>query len=351
MTGRTGSSRKGVGQRRGRAAKAHPPPTAGNASGTSRGPLVLASELPVLTAHAKLHLEVPRGALPSEADKITRAFEWYSMWKRVQGRNSPEAAKRDWCATVAKQARELRLALGHLVDASTSNAAHFRDGMQVLGDHWPDGESDGVAAFQLERAAWRIDPERMRAARLEGDNGVRTAWWHFMGERMPAALFMLEVIAQHGADAYAAGVKHGGRDSEHARRKLFCELAGSYKRLFGALPSISQANAPDEGGRCFIPSDPAMAWFGELFRTVQRRARKLGRWPGAPATIPDDDLDPEYRVIVDLAEWALSKGGGSDALASAIRGGATGWLNRPAPEPHDPTFEPTSLDEILNGRS
>ncbi len=350
MTGRTGSSRKGVGHHRGRAAKAHPPPTAGNANGISRGPLVLASELSTLASHARLPLALPLDALPTEAGTITEAFELYSVWKRVQGRASPEAAKRDWCAAVARQAHELRLALGHLADANTNNAAQFRDGMQILCDHWPIGKSDGGAASRIERAAWRIEPRRMQAARLRGDDGVRTAWWHFMGERMPAALLMLEVIAQHSADAYAAGVKHGGRDRDHARRSLFCQLAGSYERLFGTLPSISQANAPDEGERYFIPTGPAMAWFGELFRVVQKRARELGRWPGAPATIPDSDLDPDYRVIVDLAEWASSKGGGSDALADAIRGGATGWLKRPAPEPHDPTFEPTSLDEILNSR-
>lgn len=350
MTGRTGSSRKGVGQRRGRAAKAHPPPTAGNADAISRGPLVLASELSTLAGHARLRLVLPLDALPAEADAITGLFEWYSVWKRVQGRASPEAAKRDWCAAGARQAHELRLALGRLADANTSNAVHFRDGMQILGDHWPAGRSDGGAASQLERAAWRIEPSRMQAARLKGDDGVRTAWWHFMGERMPAALLMLEVLAQHGADAYAARVKHGGRDADHARRSLFYKLAGSYERLFGRLPSISQANAPDEGERDFIPSGPAMAWFGELFRVVQTRARELGRRPGEPATILDSDLDPDYRVIVDLAEWALSNDGSSDALAGAIRRGATDWLNKPAPEPHDPTFEPMSLGEILNGR-
>ncbi len=141
---------------------------------------MLASELPTLAAKARLSLVLPVDALPIEADAITEAFESYSAFKRAHGRASPEAAKRDWCAAVAKQARELRLALGHLAEANTSSAARVRDGMQILGDHWPTGESNGVAAHQLERAAWRIEPSRMEAAHLKGDDGVRTAWWHFM---------------------------------------------------------------------------------------------------------------------------------------------------------------------------
>lgn len=333
---------------RGRALKPHPPPTSGEASGGSHGPLVLAADLTRLADHAKLPLTMPAGDLAAEAERIGTAFEWYSIGKRALGRDSPEALKRDWCKAVARQAHDLLLALGQLEGARPgSSGVRFRDGMQVLGQHWPGRETGGDDRYHLERMAWRLEPERLQAQRIKGEDGVGEIWWHFMGQRMPAGLEMLEVLARRGASGYANQVTRGGSDKELARNALFCKLAGSYERLFGALPTIGRADAPDEDERATVPAGPSLEWFKGLFRVVQLRARNLGRRPGTAGPVPDAHLDPQCAVIVAVAKWSLNTGKHADALTNAIRVGATGWLNRPEPEPADPVFKPTPLNNIL----
>lgn len=324
------------------------PPTAGEASGGSRGPLVLATDLSRLADHAKLPLVVPIDGLPAEAARIGRAFEDYSIGKRMLGRIAPEALKRDWCKVVARQAHDLLLALGHLDDVRPgSGGIRFRDGMQILGQHWPGRGPDGNDRYRLERMAWRLERERLQAERRNGEDGVTKVWWHFMNERMPAALEILELLARRGADGYAQHVKKGGRDRDFARNSLFCNLTGSYQHLFGVLPTIGRANAPDESTRATIPVGPSLDWFDGLFVTVRHRARNLGHLPEAAEPASDADLDPQYAVIVTLAEQTLNSGKHADALAKAMRAGVKGWLARPEPEPADPNFKPTPLVEIL----
>jgi len=308
--------------------------------------MVLAPDLVWLADRAKLTLTMPSGELPAEAERVGQAFDTYSIGKRLLDRVAPEALKRDWCQSVAEQAHDLLLALGHLDDRRIgAGGIRFRDGMQTLGlrPPVPGSERD---KYDLESLAWRIDPSRMQRERLAGNDGVTDVWWHFMHQRMPAALEMLELMARRGAEGYAGHVTEGGRDRLRAREALFCDLAGSYERLFGKLPAVGRADAPDEDERVSVPAGPSLVWFDGLFRKVQQNARRLGRWPGALDQIPDADLDPQYGAVVELVDETLASKY-ADILAEVIPAGAKRWLNRPEPELPDPDHELPSLDDIL----
>ena len=341
----TGSKAKRLAQ--GRMLKPHPPPTAGEADGCRPGPLVLADDLTRMADHAGLPLQMPVGDLQAEAERIGDAFETYSIFNRTFGRIAPEAKQRDWCKVVAQQACDLLLALGHLDDARLgSGSLRFRDGMQTLGQHWP-GRRTGGKDHQLERQAWRLDPQRMQAERLNGEDGVDGVFWDFMHQKMPAALTMLELLARTAAERYAEHVKHGGRKGDGARKGLFRDLAGSHERLFGALPAIGQ-DAPPAGwsDRDNVPAGPSLDWFENLLATMRGRALKLGRLPSADGA-SRTELDPQYAVIVALAERYLDATKHADNLAKAIRAGSKAWLAQPEPEPDDPDHQPPSVEEIF----
>ena len=326
---------------RGRGVKAHPPPSAANGWGTSRGLLVSGDELAGLASAAGLDLVVSPDTLANEAYSITEAFDSYSLWATVHDRASPPRIKAQWCAAVERQARELRVALGHLADKGTGDTAHSRDGMQILG--WP---ADKNARHELERDGWRMEGQRVQAARLRGDNGASEAWWHFARERLPAGLHALETLARHAGRLYAAEVKRGGRDKDGPWWGLFCQLVGSFERQFATLPRVGQVNAPDENERGFVPQGPALTWFSELFRIVGARARVLGRQPDGIVAVRDSDLDPQYRVVAAAADRAL-KPPPADALTRAIREGVARWRKRTPEPPLDPDFRPTPLEDIL----
>lgn len=328
--------------------KPHPPPTAGEASASRAGPLVRLSDLTQLADLAGLPLRMPVDELPVEAERIGDAFETYSIGNRMLGRIAPEARQRDWCKVVAQQAHDLLLALGHLDDARLGGSLRFRDGMQTLGQHWPGRQAGGKDHYQLQRQAWRLDPQKSQAERLEGEDGVGGVWWDFMHQKMPAALTMLELLARTAAERYAEHVKHGGRKGDQARKRLFRDLAGSYERLFGALPVISLDTPPDDASdRDHVPAGPSLDWFENLLATVRHRALELGRLPGTDGVPCLAELDPQYAVIVALAEQYLDAGKQADALAKAIRAGNRAWLARPEPEADDLNFKPTPIEDIF----
>lgn len=337
----------------------HPPPSSGHADG-GWYTLVAADDLKELAV--RVGLSDPRDAdLGSEAEQISRAFLDFSLFGRATKENSPAGAKKAWCETVEQQAHDLLLTLGHLADTSRPKQNSFLDVITILSAGWPRGPDESrrdanrlfdrarrfapevtakVGTFPksptplnrwlLETAEDQINntaPNEPTAEPIKSAQATEEALYSFIRNRLPYALDALAIIAKRSADSYAPNVKpKRGSSKDLARHGLFCALAGSYKRMFGVLPSSSNGGRDLDSKRESTPGGKAFHWHRALLTLTAERALAMGRSTAAGAgKVFDNELDPDdLREIVVLCSTAEQSRVG-DSLSGWIRKGADLW--------------------------
>lgn len=296
--------------------------------------------------------------LAAVAEGINELFGWYALWAAGEHARAPRHEVRDWCRQVARQAGELTFALGM---SRQSQPGQHADALLHLAVAWPHPEDatenagrEWHARGTLARLAWQAQPELVKATQLkQAHDTERQVAYECISKRLAAALDVLQLLASRAGDYTASYVAKGGTP-QRARKRLFCNLAGTYERLFGRLPgapSHTRTRAEENAGeqRSTLPKGPALAWHRALLDLIGTRAGEMLPLcaPGGPA--PGADRAVLLGELVSLAA-AAAKGKAGDGLAHWIREGSADKARRlpePPPEADDPDFTPTPFEEMF----
>lgn len=297
--------------------------------------------------------------LSAAAVELNDLFGWYALWVTGQHMCAPREQVVNWCQQVAKQADELTFALG--LDDGNRPGPHFQDALLHLAVAWPHPEEttvgpdrEGQARHMLGRLAREAQPELFHATeRGEAYDPGRDVAWECIGSRLGAALRILQLLASRAGDTEPPK----GRPPEAARNHLFYQLAGTYERLFGCLPSASSStvtNAQRDAGekRSTLPKGPALTWFRALLKLVGERASDALPLCAPNGPTPDGDLAALLGELVSLTATA-ARSKALDGLAHWIREASDGQARRPPepnPEADDPDVTPTSFEAIFRRR-
>jgi hypothetical protein len=340
----------------GRPSTVRPPPPALKGSGYVPG-LLQAADLEALPQTRKRSY-VAGADLAAAAGELNKWFDRYALGAAARNARAPRHEVRDWCHQVARQAGELTFALG--LDRRLQSGQH-EDALLHLAAAWPHPEDamegagrEWYARHTLDRLVGEAQPELLKATQRDGAHDPRhEVAWKSIGARLAAALGVLQLLATRAGDYNASRVAKGGTPQE-ARKRLFCNLSGSYERLFGCLPgapSHTRTTAEEAAGegRSTLPKGPALEWYRALLRLIGTRAGEMLSSCGPGSQAPDADRAALLGELMSLAA-AAAKSRAADGLAHWIREGSAERAQRgpePPPEAVDPDFTPTPLDEIF----
>lgn len=340
----------------GRPRTVRPPPPALKGSGYVPD-LLQAADLANLP-QARKRSYVAGADLAVVAGEMNKWFDRYAFGAAAQRARAPRHEVREWCRQVARQAGELTLALG--LDRQSKPGQHT-DALLHLAVAWPHPEDatenagrEWHARGTLAHLAWQAQPELVKATQLEQAHDTeRQVAYECISKRLAAALGVLQLLASRAGDYTASHVAKGGTP-QRARKRLFCNLAGTYERLFGCLPgapshTATKAEQAVFNGRESLPKGPALEWHRALLGLIGTRAREMLSLcaPGGPA--PDAGRTVLLGELVSLAANA-AKGKAGDGLAHWIREGSADKSRRLPelpPEADDPDFTPTPFEEMF----
>lgn len=318
--------------------------------------LLQAADLAVLPQTPKWRY-MPGADLSTAAVELNELFGWYALWAAGQHARAPRNEVRDWCGQIAGQASNLMHALG--LDCGSLPGKRFEDVLLHFAVAWPDPDlttggppRELQARHMLDRLVYRAQPELFEAERDLTSDPAREVAWDCIGTRLAATLRLLQLPAERSQGHYASRVAKGGTRQE-ARKHLFCNLAGTYERLFGCLPgapSHAATTAEQAAGerRSTLPKGPALEWHRALLRLIGARAADALPLCAPSGATPDADRTVLLGELVGLAA-AAAKGKAADGLAHWIRESSAIVARRPpvVTEVYTPDHPPTPFEDLF----